>query len=54
MGGDGVMGAPAQVTEQPLGAVEQGASRLPVHFADSPRLEGTYLFAAMVLPHLGS
>jgi alkanesulfonate monooxygenase SsuD/methylene tetrahydromethanopterin reductase-like flavin-dependent oxidoreductase (luciferase family) len=54
MGGDGIVGAPAQVTEQLLGAIEQGAGRLTVHFADSPRLEGTYLFAGTVLPHLVS
>ena len=31
-------------------AIAQGAHRLTVHFADSPRPEGTWLFAATVLP----
>jgi alkanesulfonate monooxygenase SsuD/methylene tetrahydromethanopterin reductase-like flavin-dependent oxidoreductase (luciferase family) len=45
-------GTPAQVIEVLRGAIAQGADRLTVHFADSPRAEGTYLFAATVLPHL--
>lgn len=45
-------GTPIQVTETLRGAIAQGADRLTVHFADSPRPEGTYLFAATVLPHL--
>jgi hypothetical protein len=40
------------VTETLLGILQQGADRLTVHFADSPHPEGTYLFAAAVLPHL--
>jgi alkanesulfonate monooxygenase SsuD/methylene tetrahydromethanopterin reductase-like flavin-dependent oxidoreductase (luciferase family) len=48
----GVAGIPEQVTETLLEVIDQGADRLTVHFADSPRLEGTYLFAATVLPHL--
>ena len=47
-----VVGTPAQVTEALLGAVAQGADRFTVHFADAPRPEGAYLFAATVLPHL--
>jgi len=47
-----VVGTPAQVTETLLGIVEQGADRLTVHFADAPRPDGTYLFAATVLPRL--
>lgn len=47
-----LVGTPAQVTETLLGAIEQGADRLTVHFADAPRPEGTWLFAATVLPHL--
>jgi len=47
-----LVGTPAQVTETLLGIIRQGADRLTVHFADSPRPEGTYLFAATVLPHL--
>lgn len=45
-------GTPEQVTEALLEAVEQGAQRITVHFADAPRVEGTYLFAATVLPQL--
>jgi alkanesulfonate monooxygenase SsuD/methylene tetrahydromethanopterin reductase-like flavin-dependent oxidoreductase (luciferase family) len=45
-------GTPAQVTETLLGIVKRGAKRLTVNFADVPRPEGTWLFAATVLPHL--
>jgi alkanesulfonate monooxygenase SsuD/methylene tetrahydromethanopterin reductase-like flavin-dependent oxidoreductase (luciferase family) len=48
----GVTGTPAQVTEALREIIAQGAGRLTVHFADSPRPEGTHLFAAEVLPHL--
>jgi alkanesulfonate monooxygenase SsuD/methylene tetrahydromethanopterin reductase-like flavin-dependent oxidoreductase (luciferase family) len=48
----GAIGTPEQVTEMLLGIVAQGADRLTVHFADAPRLEGTDLFTATVLPHL--
>ena len=51
-GEGGIVGTPEQVTETLLGIIEQGADRFTVHFADSPRLEGTHLFAAMVLPQL--
>ncbi len=47
-----IVGTPEQVTEQLLAVVEQGAKRITVHFADAPRPEGTYLFAATVMPHL--
>jgi alkanesulfonate monooxygenase SsuD/methylene tetrahydromethanopterin reductase-like flavin-dependent oxidoreductase (luciferase family) len=47
-----VVGTPAQVTETLLGIAAQGAHRLTVNFADVPRPEGTWLFAATVLPHL--
>ena len=47
-----LVGTPARVTEMLLQAVQAGAHRLTVHFSDSPRPEGTYLFAATVLPHL--
>jgi alkanesulfonate monooxygenase SsuD/methylene tetrahydromethanopterin reductase-like flavin-dependent oxidoreductase (luciferase family) len=47
-----VVGTPAQVTEILRAIVAQGAHRLTVHFADSPRPEGSWLFAATVLPHL--
>jgi alkanesulfonate monooxygenase SsuD/methylene tetrahydromethanopterin reductase-like flavin-dependent oxidoreductase (luciferase family) len=50
--GDGIAGTPAQVTERLLEAIDQGADRIIVNLADAPRLEGTYLFAATVLPHL--
>jgi alkanesulfonate monooxygenase SsuD/methylene tetrahydromethanopterin reductase-like flavin-dependent oxidoreductase (luciferase family) len=45
-------GTPAQVTEVLRGVIAQGAGRLTVNFADAPRPEGTWLFAATVLPHL--
>jgi alkanesulfonate monooxygenase SsuD/methylene tetrahydromethanopterin reductase-like flavin-dependent oxidoreductase (luciferase family) len=47
-----LVGTPAQITEALQVIVANGADRLTVHFADSPRPEGTYLFAAAVLPHL--
>lgn len=50
--GDGIIGTPEQVTEMLLEAVAQGADRIIVNLADAPRPEGTYLFAATVLPHL--
>ena len=51
--GEGTIeGTPAQVTDALLRIVEQGAGRLTVNIADSPRVEGSYLFAATVLPHL--
>ncbi len=49
-----IAGTPEQVTEYMLDAVEQGAQRITVHFADAPRPEGTWLFAATVLPHLAA
>jgi alkanesulfonate monooxygenase SsuD/methylene tetrahydromethanopterin reductase-like flavin-dependent oxidoreductase (luciferase family) len=49
---DGLAGTPAQITEKLLSGIEQGADRIVVNFADVPRLEGTHLFAATVLPHL--
>lgn len=49
---DGLAGTPAQIAEKLLSGIEQGADRIVVNFADVPRLEGTYLFAATVLPHL--
>ena len=48
----GLVGTPAQITEALHDAIAQGAHRLTVHFADSPRPEGTWLFAATVLPSL--
>jgi alkanesulfonate monooxygenase SsuD/methylene tetrahydromethanopterin reductase-like flavin-dependent oxidoreductase (luciferase family) len=50
--GDGIAGTPQQVTEKLLSAIEQGAQRIIVNLADAPRAEGTYLFAATVMPHL--
>jgi alkanesulfonate monooxygenase SsuD/methylene tetrahydromethanopterin reductase-like flavin-dependent oxidoreductase (luciferase family) len=47
-----LVGTPAQVIEALREVIAQGAHRLTVHFADSPRPEGTWLFAATVLPHL--
>lgn len=45
-------GTPAQVTEHIQTALDQGAHRITLHFCDAPRPEGTWLFAAAVLPHL--
>ena len=52
MEADRLIGTPGQVTETLREVIKQGADRLTVHFADSPRPEGTCLFAATVLPHL--
>lgn len=49
---NGFAGTPEQITERLLAGIEQGAQRLIVGFADSPRTEGTNLFAEAVLPHL--
>ena len=46
-------GTPERVTEALRRTIAQGAHRLTVNFADAPRPEGTQLFAAAVLPHLG-
>jgi alkanesulfonate monooxygenase SsuD/methylene tetrahydromethanopterin reductase-like flavin-dependent oxidoreductase (luciferase family) len=48
-----LVGTPTRVTEALRGIIAQGAHRLTVNFADAPRPEGTQLFAAAVLPHLG-
>ena len=48
----GLMGTPEQVTERLLEGIKQGAHRLVVSFNDSPSPEGSWLFAAAVLPHL--
>jgi len=47
-----LVGTPAQVTETLQSIIARGADRLTVNFADVPRCEGTWLFAATVLPHL--
>ena len=47
-----LVGTPAQVTETLQEIVARGADRLTVNFADVPRCEGTWLFAATVLPRL--
>jgi alkanesulfonate monooxygenase SsuD/methylene tetrahydromethanopterin reductase-like flavin-dependent oxidoreductase (luciferase family) len=47
-----LIGTPEQVTETLLAIVAAGAARLTVNFADVPRPEGTWLFAATVLPGL--
>jgi alkanesulfonate monooxygenase SsuD/methylene tetrahydromethanopterin reductase-like flavin-dependent oxidoreductase (luciferase family) len=49
---NGIAGTPEQVTERLLAGVAQGAHQLIVSFADTPRTEGTLLFAERVLPHL--
>jgi alkanesulfonate monooxygenase SsuD/methylene tetrahydromethanopterin reductase-like flavin-dependent oxidoreductase (luciferase family) len=47
-----VVGTPAGVTDVLRRVIAQGAHRLSVNFADVPRPEGTWLFAATVLPYL--
>lgn len=47
-----LVGTPPQVTETLRAIIAQGAHQLTVNFADVPRLDGTALFAATVLPHL--
>ncbi|MEZ4616405.1 MAG: hypothetical protein R2867_13010 [Caldilineaceae bacterium] len=47
-----IAGTPAQITERLLEAIDQEAHRITLHFCDAPRPEGTWLFAATVLPHL--
>lgn len=49
---NGLAGTPDQVTERLLASLEQGAHRINVSFADSPRTDGTLLFIERVLPHL--
>ena len=53
IGSGDIVGTPAQVTERLLEAIDQGAERITMHFGDAPRPEGTWLFAAAVLPQLG-
>lgn len=52
VGDNFIVGTPTQVTEQILGLAAQGMHRLTVHFWDSPRPEGAYLFSGAVMPHL--
>lgn len=52
VGNGDIAGTPAQVTEHMQTAIDQGAHRITIHFCDAPRPEGTWLFAAAVLPHL--
>jgi alkanesulfonate monooxygenase SsuD/methylene tetrahydromethanopterin reductase-like flavin-dependent oxidoreductase (luciferase family) len=47
-----LIGTPDQVTETMLAILARGARQLTVNFADVPHPEGTWLFAASVLPHL--
>ena len=49
---DTLIGTPEQVTDKLLEAIAQGADRIHINFSDSPNIEGTYLFAAAVMPHL--
>ena len=51
---DVIIGTPEQVTEQLLEARRLGADRIVAHFCDAPRPEGTWLFAAAVLPALAT
>ena len=50
--GGTIEGTPAQVTEALLALIDQGAQRITVNLHDEPRVEGAYLFASTVLPHL--
>ena len=47
-----VIGTPDQVTETMLAIRARGARQFTVNFADVPHAEGTWLFAATVLPRL--
>jgi alkanesulfonate monooxygenase SsuD/methylene tetrahydromethanopterin reductase-like flavin-dependent oxidoreductase (luciferase family) len=49
---NGLAGTPDQVTEALLAGMAQGAQRVNVSFADSPRSDGTLLFVERVLPQL--
>lgn len=51
-GSGDMVGTPEQITERLLEAIDQGAQRITMHFCDAPYPEGTWLFAAAVLPHL--
>ncbi len=51
-GGNSLAGTPEQITEALLEVIDQGADRFVVNIADAPRVEGTHLFAAEVMPHL--
>ena len=51
-GGNSLAGTPEQVTETLLEEIDQGADMFVVNFSDAPRIEGTQLFAAAVMPHL--
>jgi alkanesulfonate monooxygenase SsuD/methylene tetrahydromethanopterin reductase-like flavin-dependent oxidoreductase (luciferase family) len=49
---NGIAGTPDQITDLLLAGVRQGATRINVSFADTPRTDGTQLFIERVLPHL--
>ena len=49
---NGIAGTVSQVTEALAGGIGEGASRIIVGFADSPRPDGAELFAREVLPSL--
>ncbi|MCB9151376.1 MAG: LLM class flavin-dependent oxidoreductase [Caldilineaceae bacterium] len=51
-GNGDIVGTPEQITERLLEAIDQGAERITLHFGDAPNPEGTWLFAAAVLPYL--
>ncbi len=51
-GANGFAGTPEQVVERLLEGVSQGAHRVNVAFADTPRTDSTQLFVEQVLPHL--
>lgn len=49
---NGIAGTPAQILDTLARAIEMGAKRLIVGFADSPSEDGARLFAEEVLPNL--
>jgi alkanesulfonate monooxygenase SsuD/methylene tetrahydromethanopterin reductase-like flavin-dependent oxidoreductase (luciferase family) len=51
---NGLAGTPDQIADALLAGIRQGARRVTVSFADSPRTEGTRLFIERVLPLLTS
>lgn len=49
---NGIAGTPDQIYEELASAIESGAGRLIVGFADSPSTQGTRVFTETVLPRL--
>ena len=51
-GGNSLVRTPEQVTEALLEEIEQSADRFWSNLVDAPRVKGTQLFLAAVMPHL--